>query len=270
MSPTPLDGFTVASRTYDGQARDVYRRGEGPAVVVIHEIPGITDAVARFATTVADRGYSVFAPRLFGHVGRPMSTGASLVQIARACVSAEMRVLASDATSPVVSWLRALARDAHAEVGGPGVGVLGMCLTGNFALAMMVDPWVAAPVLSQPSLPFVVSARTRAGLHVSPEDLATVKERTRAGARLLGLRFTDDFMCPRARFDRLRAELGDGFEAIEIDSSPGNPHGIPRTAHSVLTVDLVDEVGHPTRAALDRVLAFFDERLKGSSAPAAP
>ncbi len=270
MSPTALDGFTVASRTYDGQARDVYRCGEGPAVLVVHEVPGITDTVARFARRVADRGYTVFAPRLFGHVGRPMAVGASLVQIARACVSAEMRVLAAEATSPVVSWLRALARDAHAEVGGPGVGVVGMCLTGNFALAMMVDPWIAAPVLSQPSLPFAVSAKTRAGLHVSPEDLAAVKERAARGARVLGLRFTDDFMCPRERFERLRAELGDGFEAIEIDSSKGNPHGIPRSAHSVLTVDLVDEAGHPTRAALDRVLAFFDERLKGSSPGAAP
>ena len=133
-----------------------------------------------------------------------------------------------------------------------------MCLTGNFALAMMVDEAVMAPVLSQPSLPFPVGAARRAGLHVSDEDLATIKRRD---VPVLGLRFTHDVVCPAERFARLRRELGDRFEAIEIDSSPGNAHGIGRTAHSVVTKDLVDEEGHPTRAALDRVLGFFHERL---------
>ena len=68
-------------------------------------------------------------------------------------------------------------------------------------------------------------------------------------------------MCPRARFENLERQLGDGFEGIEIDSGKGNAHGIPRSAHAVLTNDLVDEAGHPTRAALDRVLALFRERL---------
>ena len=49
--------------------------------------------------------------------------------------------------------------------------------------------------------------------------------------------------------------------AVEIDSSPGNPHGIDRRAHSVVTEHLVDEPGHPTRDALDQVLDLFRERL---------
>jgi hypothetical protein len=55
--------------------------------------------------------------------------------------------------------------------------------------------------------------------------------------------------------------LGDHFIGVEIDSSPGNPHGIRRLAHSVLTEDLVDEPGHPTHDALNKVLDFLRDRL---------
>jgi dienelactone hydrolase len=140
-----------------------------------------------------------------------------------------------------------------------------MCFTGGFALGMMVDDTMLAPVLSQPSLPFPVSPARRRALGISGADLARVKERAAQGACLLGLRFTHDTAVPEARFDTLRRELGDAFIAVEIDSSPANPHGIPRTAHSVLTQHLVDEPGHPTREALDRVLAFFAERLRPAS-----
>ena len=142
-----------------------------------------------------------------------------------------------------------------------------MCLTGNFALALMVDESVMAPVLSQPSLPFPVSKSHRAALHFSDEDHAAVKKRTAQGCSVLGLRFTHDPLCPGDRFETLRRELGEGFEGIEIDSSPGNPHGISRIAHSVVTKNLVDEAGHPTRQALDRVLGLFHERLRPERAP---
>jgi dienelactone hydrolase len=184
-----------------------------------------------------------------------------LEEISRACISREFSVLAANASSPITAWVRALCRQAHAELGGRGVGAIGMCLTGNFALALMVDPVIMAPVLSQPSLPFPIGKERRAGLHLSEADLATVKDRVAAGCPVLGMRFTADPACPPERFARLRRELGDGFEGIEIDSSPGNPWGIARTAHSVVTADLVDREGHPTRQALDRVLAFFRERL---------
>jgi dienelactone hydrolase len=258
----PLEGFEAFAFTHAGATRDVYRRGSGPGVVVIHEIPGITPEVARFGRRVADEGFTAFLPHLFGTPGRPFSNAYVLAQMARACVSREFAVLARRESSPITDWLRALCRHAHERCGGPGVGALGMCLTGNFALALMVDESVMAPVLSQPSLPFPVSASHREALHVSDPDLAAAKGRAQLGCGVLGLRFTRDPLCPPERFERLRRELGAGFEAIEIDSSPGNPHGIPRTAHSVLTKDLVDEAGHPTRAALERVLAFFRERLR--------
>ena len=263
--PLPLEGFTVSSMTFDGVARDVYRRGAGPGVIVMHEIPGITPDVARFGRRVADAGFTVFMPSLFGTPDRSMTVGYAVSQIVRRCVSREFRVFAAGATSPVVSWLRALCAAAHAELGGPGVGAIGMCMTGNFALALMVDESMMAPVLSQPSLPIGLSRRAKSGLHVSKEDLAIAKRRAAEGVPLLALRFTNDVMCPKERFERLREELGNGVETIEIDSSLGNAHGIPWRAHSVVTHDLVDTDGHPTRVALDRVISFFHQRL---SAPA--
>jgi dienelactone hydrolase len=163
--------------------------------------------------------------------------------------------------SPVTTWLRALAHRAHSECGGPGVGVVGMCLTGGFALAMMVDDVVLAPVLSQTSLPFGLGKARKRDVGLSDDDLAAVKRRCDEGVCLLGLRFTGDPVVPAERFQRLRDELGDCFVAVEIDSSPGNPHGHPRTAHSVLTEHLIDEEGTPTRAALDQVLKLFRSRL---------
>jgi len=257
-----LDGFSVSAMTFDGETRDVYRRGSGPGVIVMHEVPGITPTVARFARMVADAGFTVFAPTLFGTPGRRMTPLYAAGQLARACVSRELRVFAANETSPIISWLRALCAAAHAELGGPGVGAIGMCVTGNFALALMVDEWMMAPVLSQPSLPIGVTRSSNRGLHLSDEDLAVVKRRAAAGVPLLAMRFTHDPLCPGERFERLREELGPALEAIEIDSSPGNAAGIPRTAHSVVTHHLVDEAGHPTRIALDRVLSFFAERLR--------
>jgi dienelactone hydrolase len=256
-----LPGFTESTFTHEGVSRTVYRRGTGPGVVIMPEIPGVTPQVTAFADRVADAGFTVFVASLFGTPGKPVSTPYALGQIARACISREFSVLAANASSPITEWLRALCRQVHAELGGKGVGAIGMCLTGNFALSLMVDDVVMAPVLSQPSLPFAIGAERRAGLHLSDADLARVKERVAAGCPVLGLRFTGDMAVPPERFEHLRAELGAGFEAIEIDSSPGNPHGIRRNAHSVVTNDLVDREGHPTRRALDRVLSFFKERL---------
>jgi dienelactone hydrolase len=145
----------------------------------------------------------------------------------------------------VVTWLRALAATAHRECGGPGVGAIGMCVTDGFALAMAVDPAVLAPVVSQPGLPAPLTAAKRAGVGLDAADLVQVKARTGRGLCVLGLRFSADWGCPGERFATLRRELGGVFEGIEVDSSPGNPYGIPTRAHAVLTVDLVDAPGHP-------------------------
>jgi dienelactone hydrolase len=257
-----LSEFTESTFTHDGLDRRVFRAGTGPAVIVIHEVPGITPEVAAFARRVVDRGFSVRMPSLFGTPGKTMTTGYVIRSLTRACVASEFTALALDRTSPIIGWLRALAAEAHSECGGPGVGAVGMCFTGGFALGMMVDERMLAPVLSQPSVPFPIGKKRKASLGVSDDDLARVKQRAASGACVLGLRFTRDPAVPPERFETLRRELGDAFIAVEIDSSKGNPYGISRFAHSVLTEHFVDEPGHPTRAALDRVLAFFDERLR--------
>jgi dienelactone hydrolase len=260
MTASEVPGFDQVPYTHQGRTHPVYRAGAGPAVIVIHEIPGIHPGMLAFAQRLLQAGYRVYLPSLFGRPGQPATTGALVGSILRVCVSREFAVLA-DRTSPVVTWLRALAATAHRECGGPGVGAIGMCLTGGFALAMAVEPAVWAPVVSQPGLPAPLTARKRAAVGLDPADLAQVKARAHQGLCVLGLRFSADRGCPAQRFATLRRELGEGFEAIEVDSSPGNPYGIPARAHAVLTVDLVDAPGHPTRAALDRVLGFLDQRL---------
>jgi dienelactone hydrolase len=267
MPVDPLSDFTTFTHTSDDVAHcathTVYRTGEGPAVVVLAEMPGITPKVADFARRVRAEGFTVFMPHLFGIPGAEPSAVTYAKAIAPACVSKEFAAFARGTTAPISLWLRSLARRAHEECGGPGVGALGMCWTGGFALGMMVDPILLAPVLSQPSLPLNLTKRHRADLHLSPEDLAAVKARAAEGQCVLGLRFSHDPLSPPDRFATLRRELGDAFIGVEIDSSPGNPWGIRRLAHSVVTEDLVeDPPDHPTAKALAQVLEFFRERLR--------
>jgi dienelactone hydrolase len=261
-----LEGYTHTTFTAEGKTRDVYQTGSGPAVIVIAEIPGITPEVADFGRRVAAIGCTAVLPRLFGDAGRPATGLYAIQSIAPACVSREFAVLAAGRTSPVTTWLRALAKDAHRQCGGPGVGVVGMCFTGGFALAMMVDEEVLAPILSQPSLPFGLSKKHKRDLGISDADLSRVKERCEAeDLCVVGLRFTGDRMAPPERFQRLQEELGDRFVGVEIDSSPGNPYGHKKMAHSVLTNDLQDQEGTPTRAALDQVLQLFRDKLLTSA-----
>ncbi len=256
-----LEDFERSAFTSEGVTRAVYRTGSGPAVIVMSEIPGITPNVARFARMVAGIGCTAVLPHLFGEDGREPSVPYMLSSITRGCVSKEFTILALNRTSPVTTWLRALARDEHERCGGPGVGAVGMCFTGGFALAMMVDDVIVAPVLSQPSLPFPVNRAHRRALGISDVDVERVVERVAAGVCVLGLRFTGDKASPPERFATLRELLGDGFVGVELDSSPGNPHGHRKGAHSVLTEDLDDRPGTPTREALDQVLDLFRSRL---------
>lgn len=248
-----------------GQEHDVYRVGSGPAVIVIHEIPGITPLVAEFGRKVAGRHMTAVLPDLFGSPGTAPSGPYIAASLMRACVSREFTLLAINKTSPVTQWLRALAAVEHARCGGNGVGAVGMCLTGGFALAMMVDPVVVAPVLSQPSLPFPIDQKHRAAVGISPADFDVVKERVDGGACVIGLRFSGDKASPPERFDTLRRALGDGFIGVEIDSSAANPWGYRKGAHSVLTEDYSDEEGSPTRNALEQVLEFFSDRTGAPS-----
>lgn len=262
MAQDLLGTFSKERFTHEGETKTVYRKGTGPAVIVIAEIPGITPRVLAFADMVAARGMSVAIPSLFGTDGKAPSNGYALRSMLRACVSREFTVFAAGSSSPVVGWLKALARHEHAEHGGPGVGVVGMCLTGGFGLAMMADASVIAPVLSQPSLPATVVKRNRTELGISPQERERIVERAASGVCVLGLRFTHDPLVPAERFAALRELLGENFIGVELDSSPENTHGHPKAAHSVLTEHLDDAPGSPTRHALEQVLDFLAERTK--------
>jgi dienelactone hydrolase len=260
--PYALEGFTMNSFTSSsGRKRDLFRAGKGPAVVIIHEVPGITPQVAAFARRVADHGMTAVMPDLLGTPGRPVTIPYALSTLVRVCVSKEFTVLALNKTSPIVNYLRELAAHEHQVCGGPGVGAVGMCLTGGFALAMSVEPSVVAPVMSQPGLPFPTNAEHRRALGLSDADLAKVQRRTLDDLCVMGLRFSGDSKSPAERFARLRETLGDRFIGVEIDSSPGNPWGYKKSAHSVLTEDYSDEAASPTRHALDDVLEFLTSRL---------
>ncbi len=260
-----LSDYRAAEFCHGDHSKPVYVRGEGPAVIVIHEIPGITPKVVRFADWVVDAGFRVYMPLLVGEAGREPSHLYVLTSIAKVCISREFAVLAMNRSSPVTDWLRALARRASAETGDGPVGAVGMCFSGNFALSMMLEPRLMAPVLSQPSMPFVVGKARGAALHVSPEELRCVKERCANGDRVLGLRFKGDPMSPASKFDTLRREIGDAFETIELDDACANPDAQMPTPHSVLTEHLIDRDGEPTKEAALRVISFFRERLGRTS-----
>jgi dienelactone hydrolase len=229
-----------------------YRKGAGPGVVIVHEIPGITPEVLRFADEVVDRGFTVVLPHLFGDPGAAASAGQIVKAIAHVCVSREFTKLRAGVASPVTDWLRSLARSLHDELGGPGVGALGMCLTGGFALAMMVEPAVVAPVVAQPATPLPLGGRRAADVNLSPDDLAAVAERVAQGCPLLGVRYRHDWVTG-TRFDTLERVLGDGFIRVELAGA----------GHATLT-----DHRHPE--AVDAVVGFLRERLLQRPEPPEP
>jgi dienelactone hydrolase len=236
--------------------RPVYRKGVGPAVIIMHEMPGLHPLVLDFARTVAAARMTVFCPSLFGRPGKPVGKGYLLTEsLITTCIRREFDVWAADRSSPIVDWLRALARRAHQECGGKGVGAIGMCFTGGFALAMMTEPAVTAPVLSQPSLP-LGGARKREAIGVSQAEISCARRRF-ADERLsmIGLRFTGDPLVPDERFDRYVREFGDKFERWDIDPTEAKPFPGYKRPHSVLSLNLKDEGA--TKAAQQRVVEFF-------------
>ncbi len=242
--------------------RPVYRRGSGPAVIVIHEMPGLHPLVVRFANRVAEAGMTVFLPVLFGEPGRPVTPGYAIGEMLKGiCIRREFSVWAQNSSSPIVDWLRALAKKVHGECGGKGVGAVGMCFTGNFAMSMMTEPSVVAPVLSQPSLPLGFSAAAKAAMGISPDEIACAKRRFKdENLSAIGLRFKGDPIVTKERFQSFKDTFGDKFEAIELDDEHAEP--APGFGpHSVLTLNLRD--GDPdsmTRQTERRVIAFFKER----------
>ena len=266
----PLEDFDPRAVTLDGVTKVVHVAGGGPAVIVMTEMPGISPHVARFSRWVRDAGFTVYMPSLFGRDGAVPGVEEGVATLQRACVSREFRAFAANESSPVTVWLRALARLAHGECAGPGVGAIGMCFTGNFALSMMLESSMLAPVLSQPSLPL----DDPAGLEIAPHELVAVRERLeREDLTVMGYRFEGDRHCRAERFAAYREALGERFLARVLPDSAANPDTAPffeqvvASPHSVVTAHLIDEAGQPTIAARDEILAFFAQRLGASCEP---
>ncbi|MBR0868865.1 dienelactone hydrolase family protein [Bradyrhizobium tropiciagri] len=264
----PLEDLARREITLDGVGKTVYVAGQGPAVIVMAEMPGISPHVARFARWVRDAGFTVYMPSLFGRDGAVASAEEGAAVFQRACVSAEFRAMAANQSSPVTQWLRSLARFAHGECGGPGVGAIGMCFTGNFALTMMLEPSMLAPVLSQPSLPL----NDPAGIEIAPDEIKAVRARLeREDLTVLAYRFEGDKFCMAQRFAAYAEALGDRFVGRVLPDGAANGDAPPffanfvTTPHSVVTVHLIDEAGQPTIAARDEILAFFKRRLSAAN-----
>jgi dienelactone hydrolase len=263
-----LADFASRPVTLDGVTKTVHVAGRGPAVIVMHEMPGIGAHVLRFARWVRDAGFTVWLPSLFGEDLAEPSAEAGAAIFRRACASAEFRALGAGGASPVTRWLRALARLAHAGCGGPGVGAIGMCFTGNFALSMVLEPATLAPVLCEPTLPL----DDPAGLEIGDEELRTIRARLeRDDLTVLAYRFAGDRYCRAERFAAYERALGPRFEARVLpDDAAGLDDAPPFHAahvgfpHSVVTVHLVDRAGEPTLAARDEILSHFSRRLHGT------
>lgn len=257
-----LSGWSAAPFTAAGFTYDVYRRGEGPGVVLIPEMPGLHPGVLALGNHLVDNGFTVAAPSLFGTPGAPALRPGALPVLLKGCVAKEFAAMATNADRPVAHYLRALARDLNARTPGKGVGVIGQCFTGGFALAAAVDDSVLAPVMSQPSLPLPLTPRQRRDPGLSEDELRVIERRAAdEGLCAMGLRFSEDPMSPGDRFTTLKARLGDAFEVIEINSKKGNAHGIGRAAHSVLTDQVREVDGHPAYEARKRVVEFLRSRL---------
>jgi dienelactone hydrolase len=260
----PLEDFDPREVTLDGITKVVHVAGTGPAVIVMTEMPGISPDVARFSRWVRDAGFTVYMPSLFGRDGAVPDVEQGMVILRRACMSAEFRAFAANESSPVTLWLRSLASLAHDECAGPGVGAIGMCFTGNFALTMMLEPSMLAPVLSQPSLPL----DDPAGVEIDPDELLAVRDRLeREDLTVMAYRFKGDRHCKAQRFAAYSEALGDRFIGRVLPDSAANRETPPffehvvASPHSVVTAHLIDEAGQPTIAARDEILSFFARRL---------
>lgn len=255
-----IDDFKHFVFTHGGRAKPVYTRGAGPAVIVCHELGGMSPTCLELADRIASKGFTVFVPVLFGSPGQK----SNLRGTAQLCLSREFHVLALDRTSPVSRWLTALAEEAEARTGRRGVAAIGMCATGGVVLATLISNSVRGVVASQPALPMrwpLASKGRKSNLGLSPRHRVAVEATEKP---ILALRFKRDFICPRERLEAI-AELSARASTREVPAMGTYKDADPkirRLAHSVLTFDLVFQEGHPTYEAFDEVISFLKRHLK--------
>jgi dienelactone hydrolase len=258
-----LPGFDRFEFADGGTVKSVYRRGKGAGVILMHELPGMVPECVRLGEAIAEAGFTAYLPLFFGSPGQAPATRTSFLKV---CLSREFTLWRRGVASPITDWLRALARRVSEESDSAKVGAIGLCLTGSFALAMLLEPVVAAPVVSEPALPLVLPfspAAVRADLGLSPSQFDGARERSaREGIPVLGFRFQGDPICPKERFDTLRDAFGERFRATELAGD----------AHAVLTVDFRKLNSADRDRVWNALFGFLNERLNGGpgSIPAQP
>lgn len=228
-------------------AHDVYTKGDGPVILLIQELPGIGPQTLRLVDKLVERGFRVVMPHLFGPIGKLSFVGNTARLF---CMRREFSLFAKKKTSPVVKWLAALCQDIRQKYNVAGVGVIGMCLTGNFAISLMADDAVLAGVASQPSLPLGMNTR----LHMSDKDVIKISDALDEKGAMLAYRFKGDKLCTGAKFKALDSAFNTDGTRIKLNQIEGN-------AHSLLTVHFIDEAGSPTDKALQEVMGYFEEKL---------
>lgn len=253
ISHTPISQFEHSSFSAPIAGKhevshDIYSLGEGPPVVLIQELPGIGKETLRLADKLIAAGFSVVLPHLFGPLEKTSMVG-NLIRVM--CMRREFALFAANRSSPIVDWLRALCRHVRNSRNASGVGVIGMCLTGNFAITLIGEESVLAAVSSQPAMPF----HRQDALHMSEEDVKLARHGLEQSGPMLGFRFAGDKLSTAAKFACIHEAFNDDeMERVRLCTLPGD-------GHSVFTLDFVDEEGHPTHEALAQVIGYFKERL---------
>ena len=228
---------------------DIYTRGAGAPVLLIQELPGIGQETLRLADRLVDAGFEVVMPHLFGPIGKT-SMGGNLLRVF--CMRKEFSLFSAHQSSPIVDWLSALFNEIRETREAAGVGVIGMCLTGNFAISLIGDDSVLAAVASQPAMPL----HKQDALHMSEGEIARSSEALDEKGPMLAFRFRGDKACGAKKFECIHETFNtEGKERIRLNTLPGK-------GHSVLTLDFVDEAGHPTYEALSAVIDYFSKHLK--------
>lgn len=241
-------------------SHDVWWRGDGPPVLLLHEMGGLDRRTIKLAEEIREAGFRVVAPVMVGPARDEPSMAGLAANMVRICVSWEVVALGQRRTSPIVGWLLALARAEQLATGGRLVGVVGMCMSGGFALGTAIDPSVGVAVVSQPSLPiawnvFGLLPGQKRDLGVSDADLGRLRRRRDAGELCIrALRYEDDGLSPGDRLERLKTELGD---AVSLEQIPSRESG----DHPVLTDAAAADGSDDARAALQRTIALLKERL---------
>lgn len=260
----------------------VFHAGRGPALILMHELPGLDEHCIRFAERLVKNGFEVFMPLLAGRTlgGHTVRNTLRL----RLCIAAEFGKLRAGETAPIACWLRTLARRIGEERATARIGAIGMCLTGAFVVPLLLEANVHAVVASQPGVPFNLLHLLFGGswglgpwqhrLNVSDDDIEAAAKLARAeGKSLLVQRFDEDRICPRARTDRLAAAFGPDAMDFNEPRPPGRGFSLT-PLHSLLTGEYdraerrirqgrtVGNEPEPTHVALRRLVEFFETNLK--------